>query len=372
MQRNSWITIDLDAITHNFKAIKRNVGKDIKIFAIVKADAYGHGAVEVSKVLARNGVDMLGVAFLYEAIELLDNNIDVPILILNPILPEEIEHVLKHSLSVTVSNPDAGKKLSEAAKKNRQTIKIHVELDTGMGSVGVHPDNALSLIKALSLSENLKIEGIFTHFHSSEDRDKSFTRKQIGIFKNVLKQLEIEGINIPIIHAANSAAILEFPDTYFNMVRPGLVLYGIYPADHTSCNIGLKPVMGFMTKIINLKHLDAGSTVGYSRSFKVERASKVATIPVGYKDGFSRHFSNKGKVLINGGPASIIGRVCMDRCFVDVTHLPGVKIGNEVVLFGRQENETISIASSAKLINTIPYEITCNIGMNVPKTYRKK
>ena len=370
MHRVKWIEIDLDAVRHNFRSIRKKVGNGIKILAIVKADAYGHGAVEISKILSENGVDLLGIADPEEGIELRENNINTPILLLNPILPEQTEEVLKHSLGITVHNLDAAKKLSEIAKKSHCSARIHVEVDTGMGGTGVHPDKALSLIKLLSQIENLTIEGIFTHFHSCDEEDKSFTHEQTKIFKKTLKQLEEEKIHIPLIHAANSAAILDLPDSYFNMVRPGLILYGIFPSDYVSRSIDLKPVMSLKTRIINLKRLDAGSTVSYGKTFKISKPTDVATIPVGYKDGFSRHLSNLGKVLVNGKQASIIGRVCMDRCFIDVTNVPNVNIGSEAVLYGKQKNETISIESSARLIDTIPYEIVCNIGRKVPKIYK--
>ena len=369
MNTNTWVEIDVDAIAHNFNAIKKKVGMNTKILAIVKADAYGHGAVEVTRTLVKNGVDMLGVAVPEEGIELRENNIKAPILVLTPVLPEQIEETLEYSLGATVYDLDAANEMSKIAKKRNCNINIHVEVDTGMGGVGVYPDKALSLIKALLLMENLKVEGIFTHFSSSEEKDKLFTHEQNNIFKKVLNQLEGKKVYVPLIHAANSAAILDVPDSYFSMVRPGLILYGIFPSNYVSKSIDLKPAMSFKTRIINLKHLDSGSTVGYGRTFKILKPTKVATIPVGYKDGFSRYFSNLGEVLINGKRASIIGRVCMDRCFIDVTSLSDISNGSEVVLLGGQEDELISIESSAELINTIPYEVACNIGRKVPKKY---
>ncbi len=314
MHRVTRVEIDLDNVIHNLKAIRKKIGKGIKVLAIVKADAYGHGAIEVSKMLVKNGVDMLGVAFPKEAIELRENNINIPILILNPILQEHIEYVLEYSLGITVCNLNVAKEVSKISKRNHYNTRVHVEVDTGMGGAGIRPDKALSFIKDLLLIENLTVEGIFTHFHSAEEEDKSFSHEQIKIFKDVLKKLEDEEIHIPLVHAANSAAVLDIPDSYFNMVRPGLILYGVFPSNYVSKSIKLKPVMSFKTRIINLKHLDPGSTIGYGRTFKILKPTNVATIPVGYKDGFSRYLSNLGKVLIDGKRASIIGRVCMDRC----------------------------------------------------------
>ena len=371
MSEITWIEVNLNAIERNLKAIKSKVGHETKILAIVKADAYGHGAVKVSQTLEQNGTDMLGVAFQGEGLELRKSNITIPILILNPVLSEQIEDVIQHSLGVTVNSLDIANEISVTAKKHHSNIRIHVEIDTGMGGAGVCPDKALSFIKALLLIENLEIEGVFTHFNSSEEKDKSFTHEQNSKFKGVLKQLENEKISIPLIHAANSAAILDIPDSHFNMVRPGLILYGIFPSNHVLRNIELKQAMSFKTRIINLKQLDPGSVIGYGGTFEILQQTTVATIPVGYKDGFSRRFSDLGEVLVHGKRFPIIGRVCMDRCFIDVTNLPDVEIGSEVILLGNQGSETISIESAAKLIGTIPYEIVCNVGTKTPKKMYK-
>ena len=372
MSEITWIEVDLNAIEQNLKAIKSVVGSDTKILAIVKADAYGHGAVKVSQSLEQNGIDMLGVAFPGEGIELRKNNTNIPILILNPVLSEQIEDVVKHSLRVTVNSLDIANEISITAKRYHHTVRIHVEIDTGMGGAGVCLDKALPFIKALLLIENLEIEGVFTHFNSSDEKDKSFTYEQNRKFKEVIKQLENEKISIPLIHAANSAAILDIPDSYFNMVRPGLILYGIFPSQYVSRDIDLKQAMSFKTKIINLKQLDPGNVIGYGRTFEILEQTTVATIPVGYKDGFNRGFSSLGEVLVNEKRVPIIGRVCMDRCFIDVTNLPNVEIGREVILIGNQGNETISIESAAELIGTIPYEVVCNIGTKTLKKMYKR
>ena len=369
MNNVTWVEIDLDAVAHNTRAMRKKVGKDRKILAIVKADAYGHGAIEVSRTLVKNDVNMLGVAIPDEGIELRKNSVNIPILLLNPVLPDQICEALKHSLELTICSLHSATEISRIAKKSFLHAKIHVEVDTGMGGTGVHPDQVLPLIRSLISLENLTFEGIFTHFHSSEETDKSSTIKQNALFQKILQEIRENDIQIPLIHAANSAATLNMPELYFNMVRLGLVLYGIYPPNSASEDINLKPVMRFMTKIINIKHLDPGSTVGYGGTCKLSRPTKVATILVGYKDGFSRSFSNLGKVLVNGTTASILGRICMDRCFIDISDIPDVHVGSEVVLFGIQKNERISIESVAKLIDTIPYEIVCNIGRKSQRKY---
>jgi len=369
MHQITRIEINLVNVAHNLRAIRGRIGKGIKILAVVKADAYGHGSIEISRTLVKNGVDMLGVAFPEEAIVLRENGINIPILLLNPILPEQIDYIYKHSLEITICNLKTARELSKTARRNHHNIKAHIEVDTGMGGVGTHPDKTFSFIKDLLLIENLTIEGIFTHFHSSEEQDKTHTHKQNRTFKAILKQLEQEGIYIPLIHAANSAAILDMPDTYFNMVRPGLILYGIFPSDYVSKNVDIKPAMAFKTRIINIKRLDPGNTVGYGRSFQISKHTNAATIPVGYKDGFSRYLSNSGKVLVNGKFVPVIGRVCMDRCFIDVTNVSDVNVGSEVVILGSQKDKTISIESAAELIDTIPYEVVCSLGRKVPKIY---
>ena len=369
MNNVTWVEIDLDAIAHNIRIMREKVGKDRKILALVKADAYGHGAIEVSRTLVKNDVNMLGVAIPDEGIELRENNANIPIMILNPILPEQIYEALKHSLELTICTLHSATEISRIAKRNFLNAKIHVEVDTGMGGTGVHPGKVLPLVRSLMSLENLTIEGIFTHFHSSDETDKSSTIKQNTIFHKILQEIRENNIQIPLIHAANSAATLNMPESHFNMVRLGLVLYGIHPSNSASEDINLKPVMSFMTKIINVKHLDQGSTVGYGGTCKLSRPTKVATIPVGYKHGFNRSFSNLGKVLVNGITASILGRICMDRCFIDISDIPDVHIGSEVMLYGIQKNERISIESSAKLIGTIPYEIVCNIGRESQRKY---
>ncbi len=363
----TWVEIDLNAIAHNLKAVKEKTRHGTKILAIVKSDAYGHGAVKTSETLVKNGVDMLGVAFPEEGIELRNNNINTPILVLNPILSEQVEDVIKYSLGVTVCCLDIANELSKAAIKYRHNVSVHVEVDTGMGGEGLCPNKALPFIKELLLIDNLEIEGIFTHFNSSEEKDKSFSKEQLRRFENIIEKIENERIDVPLIHAANSAAILDIPGTYFNMVRPGLVLYGIFPSENVLRNIDLKPATSFKTKIINLKQLDPGNFIGYGRTFEVLKQTTVATLPVGYKDGLNRCFSNLGEVLINSNRVPIVGRICMDRCFIDVTNLPNTEIGSEVTIYGNQANETISIESAAKLIGTIPYEIVCNIGTKAQK-----
>ncbi len=369
MHNATWVEISLDAVAQNIKALRRKVGRDRKILAIVKADAYGHGAIEIGKILAKNGVDMLGVALLEEGIELREHNITTPILLLNPILPEQIYEALKYSFSITVCNLPSAKEIAYIAQKNIFNAKIHIEVDTGMGGTGILPNETLTLVKKIVPYDKLTIEGIFTHFHSSEESDKSSTHTQIKIFKNTLREIEKNNVQIPLIHAANSAATLNIPESYFTMVRLGLALYGIYPSHSIIREVDLKPVLSFRTQIFNIKQLQPGSTVGYGRTCKLDKSTKVATIPVGYKDGLCRSFSNVGKVLVNGTTAPILGRICMDRCFVDISHISDATIGTDVVLVGRQKNGSIRIESIAKHLHTIPHEVVCAIGRKAQRIY---
>jgi alanine racemase len=242
-------------------------------------------------------------------------------------------------------------------------------VDTGMGSIGVRYDKAVEFIKSIKSIKNLSISGIYTHCSCSDEKDSAYTNLQIKRFKDVLAGLDEIKIHIPLKHMANSAAILGYPGVYFDMVRPGLSLYGLYPSEEVSRVIGIKPVMSLKSRVVHIKDMVQGDVVGYGRAYTIARPARVATLPLGYNDGYSRLFSNAGKVIIRGMKAPIIGRVCMDQCFVDVTDIKGISVGDEVVLYGSQGQETISVESIAKQLNTIPYEVTCSISSRVPRIY---
>ncbi|HHT9135903.1 MAG TPA: alanine racemase [Candidatus Wunengus sp. YC60] len=369
MHRPTWVEIDLGALKHNLLAIKKRVGPDIKILGIVKADAYGHGDYEVSRVLLNNGAEMLGIAILEEGIQLRDKGIKTPLLLMGGVFEEQIETVIHYDLIPTVYDLKLAGVLSNKATCFNKKLKVHIYVDTGMGSIGVKHDKAVEFVKTLQGMKNLLIEGIYTHCSSSDEKDSAFTNLQIKRFRDVLAALDSSKVCIPLRHMANSGAILGYPESYFNMVRPGLSLYGLYPSEDVSREIGIKPVITFKTRIIHIKDMDAGDVVGYGRAYTIAKLTRVATLPLGYGDGYNRLLSNQGKVIIRGKKASIIGRVCMDQCFVDVTNIKDVSVGDEVVLYGSQGQETISIESIAKQINTIPYEVACNISKRVPRIY---
>ncbi len=369
MHRPTWVEIDLHALQHNVSAIKKRVGPHRKIMGIVKADAYGHGDYEVSKVLIKNGVEMLGVAILEEGVKLRDKGIQTPVLLLGGIFEEQIETILHYGLTPTVYDLQLAEVLSKKALFLNKTVRVHVYVDTGMGSIGVRYGDAVEFVKRLRDMKGLDVEGIYSHCSSSDEKDAAFTNLQIERFRNVLSSLSAIKASIPLQHIANTGAILGYPGSFFTMVRPGLSLYGLYPSDEVSRDIGIRPVMSFKTRVIHIKAMQLGDTVGYSRSYKITKPTRVATLPLGYDDGYNRLLSNQGDVLIRGVRAPVIGRVCMDQCFVDVSHIQEVAVGDEVVLYGSQGDETISIESVAKQINTIPYEITCRVSKRVPRIY---
>lgn len=371
--RPTRVEIDLNAIAHNIQAVRRKVGGGVKIMAVVKADGYGHGATEVANVALQSGADCLGVAIPEEGIELRSSGIRAPILILGLAPPHEVREVIKHDLSQTVSTTELAEALSAEAQKLGKVAKMHVKIDTGMSRIGVPPENAVNFAKQISQLKAIAIEGIFTHFSVSDSiddsKDKTFTESQIGKFKQVIARLEENGIQIPIKHAANSAGVLNFPSSYFDMVRPGIMVYGLYYSREVAVAENLQPAMSFRTAIIHLKTVIPETSISYGRTFITEKESIIATLPVGYADGYNRLLSNKGEVLVRGRRAPIVGRVCMDMTMIDVSHVPGVKIGDEVVLFGKQGNAEIPMDEIADKTNTIVNEVACSIGKRVPRVY---
>jgi len=366
--RPTFAEIDLDAIRHNLEIVSHIVKSDTKILGVVKADAYGHGMKEVSKAIV-DYVDYFGVASLDEAAVLRRVGIKKPVLVIGAILPEEIEGVFKLNVIQTVSDLDIPRRLSKLAQSRNKKVKVHVKVDTGMGRLGFWHEEAIGFIKKIVKLKNIIIDGIFTHFPNAE-ADKVFTYNQIKNFKRLIEDLWDNDIYIPVKHTANSMGLIDFKDSHMNMVRPGLMMYGIYPKESLLKSILLKPALTLRTKITHLKSMPKGRSISYGMTYMTRKPTKIATIPVGYGDGYSRHFSNKAHVLIKGVRCFIVGRVCMDMCMVDVGHLENVKAGDDVVLIGSQAGEIIRAEDLARLINTIPYEVLCNIGHRVPRIYK--
>lgn len=362
--------IDLGAVAHNVREVRRKVGREVKIWGVVKADGYGHGAIPASRAILQAGVDGLGVAGLDEARELRETGLEVPILIFGPSLPEEAEEIVRHNLTATVCTEELVSSLARLKRKKSKRIKTHIEVDTGMGRGGVYFKEAVGFIRKVAGEKGLEIEGLYTHFPSAEEEDKAFSRAQIERFRQVIAHLKREGINIPLLHAANSAAILNLPESYFSLVRPGLFLYGLYPSLKMKGKLNLRPALSLKTRIVYLKKTPPGSPISYGRTFITKRETVIATLPVGYGHGYSRFLSNKGEVLVRGNRAPVRGRICMDRTMIEVGHIPGVEVGEEVVLIGKQGEESISVEDIAERIGTVPHEIVSRLGKRVPRAYR--
>ncbi|TCK92882.1 alanine racemase [Natranaerovirga hydrolytica] len=365
--------VDMDSIVHNLKEINKIKDSKSELMAIIKADGYGHGAIPVSKVLLNNGADRLGVALAEEGIALRKNNIKAPILILGFTPENQILELLKYDLTQTVFKIEMAEMLSKMAKRHSLTAKIHIKVDTGMGRIGFEPDDeSIKAIKHIKSLPNLEIEGIFTHFSRADEIDPQYTDQQIYQFENFINTLEDDGIKIPIKHASNSAGLLKFKNAHYELTRVGIAVYGLYPSKDLNNTIHLKPSLSLKSHIIFLKKVKGGTPISYGGTYIASQDSVIATIPVGYGDGYPRALSSKGRVLINGEHAPIVGRICMDQLMVDVTHIKGVQDGDEVVLIGTQKNAQITVDEIAHLTDTINYEILCGLGKRIPRVYTSK
>lgn len=370
--RPVWAEIDLDCIKHNMIEIRKRVG-DKTIIAIVKADAYGHGAIDVAPILLENGANKLGVAVITEALELRECGIKAPILILGYTPVDFAEDLITQNIEQTVYSLDYAIKLSEIASKGGKEINIHIAVDTGMGRVGfLTNEEGLDSIEKINNLKNINIEGMFTHFATADETDKEYTIAQMNKFKQFNKKLEERGIWIKEKHLSNSAAILDVEEAYFDAVRPGIIMYGYYPSNEVMKEkINLKPALTLKSNIVHVKVLAKGEYISYGREFKTKRESIIATLPIGYADGYTRALYKEGKVIINGKSAPIVGRICMDQCMIDVTDLDPVRVGDEVILIGEDKGIKFDADDIAKLLKTINYEVLCVIGKRIPRVYKK-
>lgn len=362
--RPLWAEIDLAALRYNFAQIKKCVGKKVKIMAIVKQAAYGHGLIPVAKQLSKLKADFFGVESIEEAVNLRAKKIKEPILILTAVLPEYAAAFIKYNLRPTVVNFDFAKALNREALQQNKKVPIHIKIDTGMGRLGLCPKEALGLVKQIKGLKNLYCEGIYTHFPAA-DSDKRFTKSQVAIFKSFIKDAKDIGINFKYKHCANSAALFNLPETHFNMVRPGLALYGIKPS--LNLKISLKPALTLKSKIVFVKPMVKNSTVSYGRTYKIKKTTSIATVAVGYADGYPWSAKNKAKVIIKNREYPIAGRICMDHVMVDLGNRKGIKIGEEVVLIDDKKATAQKIADWS---GTIPYEIISRISFRVPRIYK--
>ena len=355
---STWVEINLDAIASNVKNIKKLIGEKKELMAVVKGNAYGHDILEIASAVLKNGASKLAVARLEEGIFLRKSGITVPILVLGLTLKQQVELLVSYNITPTVSEYEMIEKLSESAFKEDKIAKVHLKVDTGMGRIGISPDYVLNFIKKVKVLKNVEIEGIFTHFSVADEKDKSYTEAQFKKFTEILTVLEKEEIKIPVKHVGNSATLLDLPHMWLDLVRPGISIYGLYPSTEVQKTVKLIPAHSFKTQIVFLKELPEGEYISYGRTYTTnQRRTVVASLPVGYADGYNRLLSNQGQALVRGRRVSVIGRVCMDQTMIDVTDLPQVEIGDEVVLWGRQGQEEITAEEIAEKIGTINYEI---------------
>ena len=364
--RPTWLEVDLEAIAHNVRRVVEIVGPAVKVLAVLKADGYGHGAVRVARTALNNGVYCLGVASINEGLALRKTGISAPILVLGFTPAWQARELVLNSLSATVFDMDVAQALSRAAGQLDSQVKVQVKVDTGMGRLGILPDDAVPFVLALRSLPHLMMEGIFTHF-SVADADRAYTRWQADRFRQVLEALSEEGIDIPLVHAANSAAILSLPESHFGMVRLGIAMYGLHPSPQVRCPPDFRPALSFKTEVAQVKTLAPGSYVSYGNTYQTTDRQRIAVVPVGYADGFRRAPRHWGEVLVRGRRAPIVGRVCMDQTMIDVTAIADVRQGDEVVLIGEQGGESITAEQVAERLGTVNYEVVSEILARVPR-----
>ncbi|HVJ48033.1 alanine racemase [Desulfitobacterium sp.] len=364
--RPVWAEVDLSALKRNYERIKAYTQSEI--MPIVKADAYGHGAIPVAKTLFEAGARRFGVAMLEEALEIKHAFPSVKVMTIGYMPVDFARTIVQEDIITGVYQYAQAEALSEAALAEGKKATIHLKIDTGMGRIGFRKDTYQEILRIAELP-NLFIEGIYTHFVNSDQLDLSFAREQLKEFLDLCTRLQTQGINIPIRHAANSAAILQFPEAHLDLVRPGIILYGLPPSQQVGGNSGFEPVMTWKARIAHIKEIEAGETVSYGRTFRAAYPTRVATVPVGYADGLHRALSNRGEMLVNGRRAAIIGRVCMDQTMLDITKIPGIEVGSLVTLLGSDGYERIDASEMARWLESINYEVVCDISKRVPRVY---
>ena len=366
--------IDLDAIEYNMEQMKKRIGDDAQIIAVVKMDGYGHGAAPIAKMFEeKDYIWGYATASLEEALSLRNAGIKKPILVLGCIFPEQYEDMLAHDIRATIYMEETAAQISEAAQRMGKTAHFHIKIDTGMGRLGFLPNQESGkAISEISRLKNVVVEGIFTHFAKADETDKSYTFMQHERFVWMKDALEKEGIHITYYHCDNSAGIIDFPEMKHNLVRAGISTYGMYPSDEVQQGaLSLRPALQLISHVTFVKEVEAGSSISYGGTFTAEKKMKVATIPVGYGDGYSRGLSNRADVLIHGKRARILGRVCMDQFMVDVTEIPDVKFMDQVVLVGYDQEEHIPVEELSAICGRFNYEFVCCLGRRIPRGYIK-
>ncbi|WP_054692269.1 alanine racemase [Syntrophomonas palmitatica] len=368
--RPTWAEIDLTAIKHNLKTIRKAAG-DAGVMAVVKANAYGHGVLEVSRACQEAGIDYFGVASLQEALELKESKLEAPVLVLGHIPEGYATAAIKAGVRTCIFTLDSAQAFSEAALALGSKARVHLKVDTGMGRLGFAvSEESLEQIIQISRLQGVELEGIFTHFAEADAEDESFTRQQLEQFAGLIGELDSRGVSIPIKHCANSAAVFRYPEAVFNLVRAGIVLYGLNPSPVVARQrFDLIPAMTLKSRISFVKVLPGGCPVSYGRTYYCQGETRVATVPIGYADGYSRLLSNRAWAVVRGQKVPLIGTVCMDQCMFDVSGVEGIQAGDEVILFGREE-DGVTADDLAAIIGTINYEVICSLSPRVARTFK--
>ena len=368
--RPTYAEIDLGAIHHNLKQIRKQVGKHPHIMAVVKANAYGHGMLPVAKyILKEKLASYLGVAIVEEGVTLRRNGIKAPVLVLTAPPEPQLGLFVEHNLGATLCSISTARKLDRIAAGVGKKAVVHVKVDTGMGRIGIAPKDTMAFIGEVNTLNNIEVVGIFTHFATADDKNLSFARKQLSDFTSLLHGLDSAGIHIPIKHSANSGAILQLKESYFDMVRPGIMLYGYYPSRVTRKPVPLKPAMSIRSRIEFMKTVEKGTSVSYGRRYYTSSTTNIASVSIGYADGISRRLTNKASVLVNGKKYPVVGTICMDQLMINVGGRPVCKVGDRVTLMGRDGDLEIPCLEISETLGTIPYEIFCSVSERVPRNY---
>ncbi|WP_461810071.1 alanine racemase [Faecalimonas sp.] len=366
--------IDLDAVTYNMEQMKQKINGNTKIMAVIKSDGYGHGAIQIAEVLEKyDYIWGFAVATLDEAVVLRAEGIKKPILVLGCIFPDQYLEMLDNDIRMNVYTEEMAKEISYMARREGKTAYLHIKLDTGMARLGFAiNDESIDAITRISKLQNVNMEGIFTHFAKADETDKTFTKNQISQFVTMTQKLKEKGVTFLYEHCANSAAIIDVEDARFDIVRAGISTYGLYPSNEVDQNaVHLKPALALKSHVAFVKEIESGTPVSYGGTFVATKKMKIATIPVGYGDGYPRSLSGKGYVLIRGKKANILGRICMDQFMVDVTDIEGVSFGDKVTLIGRDGNNSISVEQLSELSGRFNYEFICALGKRIPRVYVK-
>lgn len=366
----TYANIDLAALAHNLSNIRERLHQNCQVMAVVKANAYGHGAVEVSRALIQQNVTRLAVASVEEGVALRKAGITAEILVLVDLFQKHVEDLLAYRLTPVVTDQRILPLLAKSAAEKNLILPIHIKVDTGMGRLGFSPSDIGPLFDALPSWKSLRVQGLMTHLADSDGEDSAHAEQQLAIFQELIDQLKRRNISVPIIHAANSASLVRFPQSHYSMVRPGIMLYGYHTLPSGIPCPDLKPVLSLRSTVVHVRTIRAGGSVSYNRTFVAKRPTRIAVVPIGYADGYSRRLSNNGFVLIGGKKAPVVGIVCMDMTMVDTTDIGGIQVGDTVTLIGQDGRETIGADDLAEWTGTIPYEVLCAIGSRVPRLYQ--